>query len=405
MTQFCPTVQTVNRSLSEENASKADLRDHLRGVSICHLTPIQRARDERAFSRESLPSLAYGLRPSILGPHSMNGRVEEVQFIPMPESRSRALRILLGIRAAYWALRQNADIYHVHSPELIPAGLVLRLVYGKKVVYDTREDFPSMMLTKTYLPKSLRSLMSKLVAGFERLAARLLHGVITADSGSLRPLARAGKSKKLVFYNFPNLKYFPENEAGPKLFDLVYRGGLSERAGTFVLLRAMRLLLNRGIKARLLLFGYTDNRQSEQCIRDCLISFGIEQLVTLRGVIPHGEMASTLSLARIAVCPLQKIPKFMNNIPVKVFEAWACGLPVVATDLPPIRPFFAGRGLGLLVRPGDSRDLANAIQRLLESPDLIEEYGRRARRVIVERYNAGVEIRKLLSLYERVLAC
>lgn len=405
MTQFCPEVQTSKDSLREANASKANLRLRLRGVRICHLTPIQRARDERAFSRESLPSLPYGVRPSIVGPHSMKGSLEQVEFVPIPKRHNRALRILLAIRTAYWALRQKADIYHVHSPELIPAGLVLRLIYGKKVVYDTREDFPSMMLTKTYLPRLLRSSMSKLVAGFERLAARSLHGVITADAGSLRPLARAGKSKKLVFYNFPNLKYFPEKQPGPKLFDLVYRGGLSERAGTFVLLRAMRLLLNRGIKARLLLFGYTDNQQAEQSIRDCLISFGIEELVTLRGVIPHDEMASTLSLARIAVCPLQKIPKFMNNIPVKVFEAWACGLPVVATDLPPIRPFFAGRRLGLLVKPGDSRELANAIQHLLGTPGLVEEYGRRARQVIVERYNAGMEIRKLLSLYERVLTC
>ena len=375
------------------------------GLKVCHLTPIQRARDERAFSRESLPGLAYGLRPSILGPHSMRGHIEEVEFVPIPKSRTRVLRILLAIRTVYWALKQSADIYHVHSPELIPAGLLLRLIYRKKVVYDTREDFPSMMLTKAYLPKSLRPSMKRLVAGCERLAARVFQGVVTADAGSLRPLARAGRSRKLVFYNFPNLKYFPEKSSEPKSFDLVYRGGLSERAGTFVLLRALRLLLKRGMKVRLLLFGYADNRQSEQAIKDCLISFDLEQLVSLRGLIPHDEMAVTLNLARIAVCPLQKIPKFMNNIPVKVFEAWACGLPVIATDLPPIRPFFAGRGLGVLVKPGDPHDLAEAIQHLLASPDLIEEYGRRARQVVVERFNAAVEIRKLMSLYKRILTC
>ena len=95
----------------------------------------------------------------------------------------------------------------------------------------------------------------------------------------------------------------------------------------------------------------------------------------------------------------------MNNIPVKVFESWACGLPVIATDLPPIRPFFAGRKLGMLVKPGDIHGLANAICQMLAAPDLIEEYGQRARRLVVERYNTGMEIPKLLSLYERVLAC
>ena len=399
------TLERPGRASPTPTTRRPDLALRLRGVRVCHLTPIQRARDERAFTREALPSLAFGLRACIVGPHSLSGSIEEVEFVAVPKCRRRLMRILLAVRLAHWALKQGADIYHVHSPELIPAGLLLRLVFRKKVVYDTREDFPSMMLTKTYLPQRWRPAASRLISAIEGLAARFLNGVITADAGSLRPLARKGKSRKLVLYNFPNLKFFPESSSPQKQYDLVYRGGLSERAGTFVLLRALRLLMNRGLPVRLLLFGYTDNQESEQFLKDFVVAHGIEHLVTLRGTIPHDEMASTLRQARIAVCPLQKIPKFMNNIPVKVFESWACGLPVIATDLPPIRPFFAGRKLGTLVKPGDVHDLAHAIRQLLASPDLIDEYGRHARRAVVERYNIGMEIPKLLSLYERVLSC
>ena len=95
----------------------------------------------------------------------------------------------------------------------------------------------------------------------------------------------------------------------------------------------------------------------------------------------------------------------MNNIPVKVFESWACGLPVIATDLPPIRPFFRRAGLGLLVQPGEPEELANAIHRLLCAPELIEECGRRARQAILQQYNTNMEIHKLVSLYQKVLAC
>lgn len=387
------------------NSRRAQLAARMQGVHICHLSPIQRSRDERAFSRESLPGIAYGLHCVIIGPHSFRGAIEQVEFIPIPKSRNRALRILLAIRMVRWALKQDADIYHIHSPELIPAGLALRHFFRKRVVYDTREDFPAMMLTKAYLPRHWRLFFSRAVSFVEKIAARSLHAVVTADPGSLRRLARTGRSRKLVLYNFPNLKYFPPSQPAEKPFDLVYRGGLSERAGTFVLLQAMQLLSERGIKPRLLLFGYTDNARTEQTLRDSLLSLGIEHQVTLRGVIPHNAMAATLSEARVAVCPLLKIPKFMNNIPVKVFESWACGLPVIATDLPPIRPFFGDRGLGLLVKPGDPTDLAKAIRRLLEDPGLIEEYGRRARQMVLTRYNAGMEIHKLVSLYREVLAC
>ena len=387
------------------NRRRTKVADCMQHVRVCHLSPVQRARDERAFSRESLPAAAYGLQFTIVGPHSFAGMIEGVEFVPVPKSRNLILRILLPIRMLRWALKQNVEIYHVHNPELIPTGIALKFLFHKKVVYDTREDFPSMMLTKSYLPPRWRRPVSRIVARFEKLAGRFLDAVITADSGSLRPLAKTGKSRKLVLYNFPNLKFFPPVENTEKCYDLVYRGGLSERAGTFVLLEALRLLADRGITPRLLLFGYTDNAESERRIRELLKSLCIEKLVTMKGTIPHEAMAGTLSQARIAVCPLQKIPKFMNNIPVKVFESWACGLPVIATDLPPIRPFFRRAGLGLLVQPGKPEELANAIHRLLCAPELIEECGRRARQAILQQYNTNMEIHKLVSLYQKVLAC
>jgi glycosyltransferase involved in cell wall biosynthesis len=405
MIQSVPAVSVVepNSLVARTLPVRTQLR--ILGLKVCHLSPMQTARDERAFSRQSMPLIPFGVRPVILGPHSSQGLINDVEFVPIPKSRNRALRILSSAKIVYWALKQKAQIYHVHSPEMIPAALILRLLFRKKVVYDSREDFPSMMLTKTYLPKSLRAPMATLIAGIERLAAHLLDGVITADPGSLRPLAREGSSRKLVFYNFPNVQYFPEGLDSDKPYDLIYRGGLSERAGTFVLLNAIRLLVDRGFQPRLLLFGYTDNAQVHLSIRESLKKLSIEHLVKLGGFIPYEEMAATLSLARIAICPLQDIPKFRNNIPVKVFESWACGLPVIATDLPPIRPFFADRAAGALFKPGDPIGLADAIQSLLESPELVAKSGQRGRQLIMERFNATEEAHKLLSFYETVLAC
>lgn len=396
---------SVATALLSNDATRREQYGLLRDVVVCHLSPVESRRDERAFTRQALPSTGYGLRAQIIGPYPGNEQSQGIEFVPLSKSRSRALRILLASRFLRAALRQKADIYHVHSPELIPVALMLKVIFGKRVVYDTREDFPAMMLTKTYLPVKLRKLTSRIVAAAESLAARFADGFLTADSGTLRPHAKTGKSRKLVFYNFPNLQYFPEPGTVEKKFDLVYRGGLSERAGTFVLLKAVRLLKDRGMPVRLLMFGYSDNKQAEQMLRDAVLSLGIEHQVTLQGVIRHDVMAATLSQAHIAVCPLQRIPKFLNNIPVKVFESWACGLPVIATDLPPIRPFFGSRPYGTLVKAGDTYALANAIASLLKSPQRVAEYGRQARRAVVKRYNNDQEIHKLLNFYKGVMSC
>jgi len=403
------TLQTKTSQVSSEPLQRpvalSDTRtEELRGVRICHLSQQPGRRDPRAYTRQSLPLIAHGLRPVIIGPHEDAKGPAEVELISLGRTRSRLWRILTASRAVREAIRQNAQIYHIHCPENIPAALALRLLFRRKVVYDSREDFPSMMLTKEYLPRFVRSSAQKMTLLAERIAALFLDGFITADSGTLRKYARIGASKKLVFYNFPNFRFF----AGPdgaetKCFDLVYRGGLSERAGTRVLLRAIASLRQRGVSVSLLMFGYTDTERSAQEIRKTIAELRIEDLVVLGGVIPHAQMAQTLSRARIAVCPLLAIPKFMNNIPVKVFESWACGLPVIATDLPPIHPFFPPNQRHLLVPPGDPEALAGTIQNVLAHPQLVKEYGRQANRLVRERYNNSSEVRKLLRFYRDVL--
>ncbi|HTV59528.1 MAG TPA: glycosyltransferase [Verrucomicrobiae bacterium] len=388
----------------DRGKTKSGRQTSLAGLRICHVSPQQGRRDPRAYTRQSLPLMAGGVQSTIIGTYDASTGNDEVNVISLPETKSRFWRILTASRAIWTAARQKADIYHIHSPENILAALILHLVFRRRVVYDSREDFPSMMLTKEYIPPRLRATARSLTLAAERLAAWCLDGFVTADPGTLRHYARAGKSRKLVFYNFPNLHFFPESDKSRvKKFDLVYRGGLSERAGTLVLFRAIARLKELGTRASLLVFGYTDNDRTAATIRGVVSDLGIEDLVTLGGVIPHSQMAGTLSLARIAVCPLLKIPKFMNNIPVKVFESWACGLPVVASDLPPIRPFFPRNQRHLLTKPGDSEELALVIQHLLARPNRISEYGREAKKLVHDRLNSSMEIHKLLRFYADIM--
>jgi glycosyltransferase involved in cell wall biosynthesis len=373
------------------------------GISVCHLSPVKGRLDARTYNMEILPAVKHGVRAALVGPHGTEHHEEGLDVVPLTAGRSRLNRFFTSPAIAFFARRQPARIYHLHNPEMIPAGLLLKLVFRKTVVYDTQEDFAAMMLTKTYLHPRLRGAMGKAVHIAERVAANLFDGFMTADSGTMRALAHSGKSKKLVFYNLPNLEFFANLKPMPKRFDVVYRGGLSERAGTFVLLEALQLLRKRGILARALLFGYTDDQAVRSSILERVARMNLISQVFLHGRVPHSLMADTLSQARISISPLMAIPKFMHNIPVKVFESWACGLPVISSDLPPIRPFFRDGEFGLLVPPGNSQALAEAIEELLKNPFRAEQMGRAGRKAVFERCNNKREIHKLISFYAKVL--
>lgn len=370
-------------------------RTAARTLTICHFTTAHVQLKSRSYHRTFLPLAMGGVRVCYLSPAESPGSNDGVDFLTIPK-RGGLLRFIADFPSLLRTLaRQRADLYHFQDPELLPAALALKLLFRRRVVYDAYEDFPSSVEHKQSIPRLLRPLAARAMALLEIAAARLFDGLITADPLTLRRLAPHGESRKLVFYNFPNLDLFPVPESSEKSFDLVYRGGISERTGAYVLLEAMRLLAGRARPVRLLLIGYFDNAAAESAFRRRVRALRLESQVEFQGRIEHEEMAAALGRAGIGISPLLAIPKFLRNIPVKIFEYWACGIPAIATDLPPVRPFFRNSQAGLLVPPGSAHALARAIATLLDDPERTAHMAAQGRRLVVERFNNAREIHKL----------
>ncbi len=372
--------------------------------TVCHFTAAHDELKSRSYHMQCKALADAGVSVIYASPAAGREEHPNVRFVLLPKRKGKIRTLLASPSLLRVLLRHHASVYHFQDPELLPLAFAMKTFFGKRIVFDCYEDFPSMAYTMSGLPSALRPAMAKAVQFVQRLGARCFDGVMTADPLSLRRFGRHGQSEKLTFYNFPNLDFFPEPEPSVKDFDVVYRGGLSERAGTWNLLDAVRLLAVRGKPLRVLLIGYTDNREVEAALRARIRLLGLSDAVEIQGRIGHHEMAKALSRARIGISPLQDIRKFRVNIPVKAFEYWACGLPVVASDLPPIRPFFKNVDGGLLFPAGEAKALADSIAWLLEHPQSAARMGRNGRRAIETRFTHRNEIRKLLRFYSRIVA-
>ena len=75
----------------------------------------------------------------------------------------------------------------------------------------------------------------------------------------------------------------------------------------------------------------------------------------------------------------------------------------MASDLPPIRPFFREGQYGHLVRPDSSDEFAEALARLLENPVTAQRMGEQARSAVLTRMNVLPEQRKLVRLYRQIM--
>jgi glycosyltransferase involved in cell wall biosynthesis len=324
---------------------------------------------------------------------SWNGRIGRA---------GRLTRIGLALRAA---MSERADVYHFHDPELIPLGLALKVLRpSSAVIYDVHEDYPAMMLEKYWLPTRSRPFVAMAVRAAQLAASLCLDGIVTADPGVEKDFWAVAPDRKIVYYNFPALSVFevasqsqPESKA-----DLVYIGGMSERAGTFVLLDALAELADEGLRPSLKLGGYADGDQGWQAVQNGIQTRGLDGQVELRSKMPHSQVPEWIGGGRIGLVTLQPIAKFMKNIPSKMFEYWACGLPVIASDLPPIARFVEDGVNGVLFSPSSSKDLARAIRFLLERPEEAKAMGRIGLRLVHERWNNDHQVGQLIGLYERV---
>jgi glycosyltransferase involved in cell wall biosynthesis len=89
-----------------------------------------------------------------------------------------------------------------------------------------------------------------------------------------------------------------------------------------------------------------------------------------------------------------------ENFPRTLAEAFACGLPVIASRLGAMQEIVRDGETGLLVAPGDTQAWRDALRWALAHPDEMAAMGRNARQVYERQFSADENYRQLLRIYE-----
>jgi glycosyltransferase involved in cell wall biosynthesis len=122
--------------------------------------------------------------------------------------------------------------------------------------------------------------------------------------------------------------------------------------------------------------------------------------VTYRGRLPRAETLAVMKKARFLVFPSE----WYEGFPVTIAEAFACGVPVVASRLGAMEEIIADGVTGLHFEAGNVEDLRRKVEWAWEHPIEMQEMGRRARREFERKYMAEQNIRMLEEAYEFAMA-
>ena len=116
--------------------------------------------------------------------------------------------------------------------------------------------------------------------------------------------------------------------------------------------------------------------------------------------LPKATMPALLSQTDVSLVLLKDMELFRTVIPSKIFESMAMEVPIILGVAGEARSIVEDAGAGLCITPESADELAAAVRRLHEDPELAQRLGRQGRRYVEERFDRD----RLAQRYVDVLA-
>jgi glycosyltransferase involved in cell wall biosynthesis len=308
------------------------------------------------------------------------------------------LRILLNFKLIIKCFSLKGDYYHLHDPELIFAGILLRL-FNYKVIFDSHEHVLDDILNKYYIPKNIR-LITKIIYEFlEKFFLKFYSGLIAATPYIRDHLSKINNNT-IDICNYPILNNPREKnkeavQQSNNVNYICYVGVINKLRGIQELVQALELTKNKVI---LNLAGNFSPASFEHELKNLPGWRNVNYL----GYLSKDQVHKVYSESLMGIITLHPTPAFIYSLPVKMFEYMSYKLPVIASNFKLFSDIFNASKCGLNVNPCNPKEIAQAIDDLIKNPTKRYEMGKNGHQAIMNKYNWDIEEQKLFSFYKKL---
>ena|GEM_PF-376571 len=316
------------------------------------------------------------------------------------------LRIRLGFflrgALAAWLLGRERDISLLHCPatgdELVAAH-VASVLSGIPLSFTLHAPL-ALFLESPLLKKHARD--AALIIAISEDARRRIVELAGEEVAGRVKIIHCGVDLPENVYSYDKTRGLNplSEERCFSNYRVISVASLSRFKGHDVLIRAMGLLAGRGVTATCEIVGEGEERaRLEALIRE----LGIRDRVKLLGGKPPDVVGELLKSARCFVLASRVDERgHRDGIPVALMEAMARSVPCVASGISGIPELIKDGETGLLVAPENPAALADAIQKLLDDPDMAGKIAERGRKWVAEQFSLDEGARLVAREFNRL---
>jgi glycosyltransferase involved in cell wall biosynthesis len=211
---------------------------------------------------------------------------------------------------------------------------------------------------------------------------RVIHNGV--DTSKFQPASDKRKAKEELGFN-------PDDIA------VLSVGRLYARKGLFTLIESMPAVVRRFPRVKFIISGKGQSNEMKKLVSHAT-RLGVRDHIVFTGYFPDRKLPRLYQAADVFA-----FSTFYENLPFAVLEALSTGLPVVTTRVGGIPEMIEDGKNGFLVQPFNSRELSDRVVYFLEHPSAASEMAFLARKIIEERFDWRLIVKKVLKVYDEAL--
>ncbi len=369
------------------------MRSHF---DVIHITTAHGSRyNQRIYLKECLTTAKSGRKVALIVADGKGDETaQNITIYDIGRAKNRTQRLKNAFRKAYEkACELDAEIYHLHDPELLPLGRKLKRK-GKKVIFDSHEDIPKQQLQRHDMGVITKNILSKVYSVYEKHAL-LKYDAVVAATVAIHEKFLKIHPNTIDINSYPDLKEFTfkNKDISERENNICYIGRITGLRGIVEMIQAVD---NIKTDAHLYLGGVFNEPGLKERAMQCS---GWGKVVEL-GWLERNEIHETLQNSSVGLVTIHPSPNHVESQPSKLFEYMAHGVPIVASNFPLWKKIVEGNGCGICVDPLNPLEIAEAIDYILSCDKVKKEMSVNGMKAAKEKFNWDTEAKKLIQLYD-----